>query len=136
MGRFSKRFHRQETKRPDPDFGSFGVNAYDCSVCGRATWVTHRDRGVTPSHMLCRATPGCGGMAISRWYSVPPDHPAPTHEWYRPTRAWVEQYDRDYPGSLGHYENCGLFLRVIGEEHHRPPTDRFPIESVETSDGE
>lgn len=109
---------------PDEGFGSYGVNAYDCRACGSTTWVMHRDRGVTPSQLLCRATEGCDGWALSRWYRVPPGHPEPTHEWYRPEKAWVRRYDRRYPGSLQHYENGGLFLRVIGEEHHRGPEER------------
>lgn len=135
MGRFARRMRRaKEHVVPNPAFGSDGVNAYDCHECGGTTWVRHAVRGVTPSQALCHATEGCRGLAKSRWYRVPPDHPEPTHEWYRPTEAWVRRFDKRFPGSLRHWKNGGLYLRRIGDEHHRAPDDGTP-HSREDSNG-
>lgn len=91
------------------------VNAYDCKN-GHTTWTIHKDHGVTPFLIRCRA--GCSEMAQSRFYRVPDRHPTPTHEWYRWTKAQARRKERRFPGSLRHWRQGGLDLRPVQE-----PTD-------------
>jgi hypothetical protein len=65
-------------------------NAWKCEVCGGYTVAVHRDEGVTPFMIACRATVGCPGQARSRFY--PPEPwpdwvPPVAWEWYRPDDA-------------------------------------------------
>lgn len=97
-------------------------NGYLCPVCKKATITVDVDEGVTPMFLGCRATEGCEGLAQSIMYPKEPrpaGTPAPAWEWYKPTRAEVEATEAEYPGSIQHWENGGLFLR--------PRTDREPV---------
>jgi hypothetical protein len=47
------------------------VNVYVCELCGKPTITKNRDEGTTPFMLVCRATSGCGGLAISSFYRVP-----------------------------------------------------------------
>lgn len=108
MGRFAKRVRKRAVSGGVP---MRKVNGYVCRDCGETTWTVDIHQGVTPGMMLCKTTPDCNGMAMSRFYRVPPNHPTPTHEWYRPSASKARREDAKYPGMLQHYEQGGLFLR-------------------------
>lgn len=44
------------------------VNVWRCPKCRKDTMAIHRDPGVTPMMLGCRATEGCDGMAQSLMY--------------------------------------------------------------------
>lgn len=97
-------------------------NAYMCDTCKKPTVTVDVDEGVTPAFLGCRATEGCKGMGHSMMYPRlprPAEYPAPAFEWYKPTEAEVAEVEKDYPGSMQHWKNGGLFLR--------PRTDATPI---------
>lgn len=97
-------------------------NAYMCSDCKKPTVTVDVDEGVTPAFLACRATEGCPGMGHSMMYPKlprPAEYPAPAFEWYKPTLAEVEETESEYPGSVLHWKNGGLFLR--------PRTDAQPV---------
>lgn len=97
-------------------------NAYVCPDCKQPTITVDVDEGVTPMFISCKATEGCEGMAQSMMYpkAPRPSHvPAPAWEWYKPTRDEVEESEKEYPGSIQHWDNGGLFLRER--------TDRQPV---------
>lgn len=97
-------------------------NGYICAKCRKPTMTVDVDEGVTPMFLGCRATEGCDGMAQSMMYpkGERPKHlPAPAFEWYKPTRKEVEATEAEYPGSIQHWEQGGLFLR--------PRTDAEPV---------
>ena len=87
------------------------VNIYDCPECSGQTVTVDRDKGVTPFLLLCRVC--VKGIARSRFYRVPDDHPEPTHEWYKPTKAQAKRQERKYPGSYHHWEQGGLSIRPV-----------------------
>jgi hypothetical protein len=103
--------------------GKFGprVNVYTCRKCRKETWTVDVDEGVTPFMLGCRATKGCDGMAESSFY--PGWAGAFLHrvkwEWYKPTEEEAKQQERQYPGSLHHWEQGGLSIR--------PRTDAEPV---------
>lgn len=97
-------------------------NAYVCAKCCKPTVTVDVDEGVTPMFIGCRATEGCDGMAQSMMYPKhdrPAHIPAPTFEWYKPTEAEAAEADKEYPGSLEHWKQGGLFMR--------PRTDATPV---------
>lgn len=104
----------EQKRQADAHRASGGVNAYDCRECGKTCWTIDRDAGVTPASMRCRAPGGCGeGTSFSRWYTVPADHPPPTHEWFRPSREFARREERRAPGCWQHYVGGGLWIRPI-----------------------
>ena len=72
-----------------PDVGS--VNGYRCAACRKYILIEHKDKGVTPMFLECRATEGCGGRSSSLGYpkeEMPDSLRAKIQwEWYRPTLA-------------------------------------------------
>ena len=67
-------------------------NAYYCEACGRYTVTVHRDDGVTPMFLACRAAGDvetCQGRAASTMYRDVDSAPAhvpkePEWEWVKP----------------------------------------------------
>ena len=89
------------------------VNAWRCRECGAFTVAVHRDEGVTPMFLACRATPGCPGRAVSLGYPSgprPASIPAPAWEWYRPDGKDLR---RQNAAMRNHIANGGLALRPI-----------------------
>jgi hypothetical protein len=90
------------------------LNAYWCEDCRQYTVVVHRDAGVTPMFLGCRATPRCNGMGRSMMYAPQPwpDHvpTTPTHEWYLPSDRAVRHME---PEMRDHIERGGLELREV-----------------------
>lgn len=92
------------------------VNEYACPDCKGVTVTVDRDDGTTPFYIRCRATPGCEGMAMSRFYRPRAGTP-PTHEWYAPDAAEMAALDE---GTKDYVENGGMLLRRLDgkpEEH-------------------
>jgi hypothetical protein len=91
---------------------STGANGYTCERCGGVTMTYHVDEGTTPMFLMCRATVGCEGQAVSMMYPpgpVPPDLAAlPRWEWYRPSKRALKHMN---PGMRDHVERGGVVLR-------------------------
>lgn len=83
-------------------------NAYICEKCSKPIVTVDRDDGTTPFMTSCEAK-GCGGMAYSQFYRVPPGLVA-THEWYRASDSEARGMK---PGWREHHDMGGLFLRRI-----------------------
>jgi hypothetical protein len=95
------------------------TNVWTCPVCTGFTFAVHRDAGVTPMFLACRASGDvgdCEGMSISCGYPPGP-RPAflgdPQWEWYRPSRRAVKQLSS---AMRDHVTRGGLVLRKIAEE--------------------
>lgn len=97
------------------------VNGWQCDKCHRLTIAIHRNQGVTPFMLACRADgyePGspestCDGMAVSCGYPADPPPRPPEWEWYRPSRNQIKRYKRDNPDMYRHVTKGGLELRKI-----------------------
>ncbi len=86
------------------------VNGYVCDSCGGKTVTIHRDEGVTPMFIGCRALPGCQGRAVSLMYTSNPawELPEPKWEWYRPEST------RHLSAEVAdHVRRGGLLLREV-----------------------
>jgi hypothetical protein len=106
-------------------------NVYWCGECRGYMVVIHRDDGVTPMFLACRAKGeptdpenDCKGRSHSLMY---PDQPwperdgygtpiptEPTYEWYAPDER--EQRTLD-PATREHVEMGGLLLRPLAERN-------------------
>ena len=87
------------------------LNAYDCPFCGKATVTLDTAEGVTPFMIDCEATPGCKGMAQSRFYNVKEEEGlTPTHEWFEPTPEEARRYS---DGMKEYFKKGGLAFRPI-----------------------
>jgi len=85
-------------------------NIYDCLSCGHQTITRQVCEGTTPFLLLCTAD-GCGGMAKSRMFRVPPAaEESATHEFYKPTRAAQRRLST---GMREHVKCGGLCLRRV-----------------------
>jgi hypothetical protein len=107
-------------------------NAYRCDDCGALTVVVHRDTGVTPMFLGCRATEGCQGRGVSLGYRsgpIPPHLLPARWEWYRPERG--DKVLRD-PAMRLHVEQGGLALRTVGESPQSDPSDRGTVTTATT----
>lgn len=88
-------------------------NGYRCQSCGYLLVTINRAEGVTPFSMGCRnpsMIDGCPGPMCSTVYRLPPGAPAPTWEWYSPSKGQRKRLD-DW--SRDHVERGGLLLRRI-----------------------
>lgn len=86
-------------------------NIYDCPKCGGETVTRHVDEGVAPFLLGCKATPGCHGMARSRFYEVPAEtEDRSTHEWFKPSK---QEYRKLSRAMKEHVDLGGLDLREI-----------------------
>jgi hypothetical protein len=109
--------------------GSGRHNAYRCDDCGALTVVVHRDAGVTPMFLGCRATHGCRGRAVSLGYPsgpIPPSLLPARWEWYRPDRS--DPISRD-AAMRSHVEQGGLALRPTSAS---TPSDRGTVTTATT----
>ena len=89
------------------------LNIWDCQLCGLPHICVDRDIGVTPFILRCRLTPGCKGMAESRFYRLPADNLLkPQFEWYRPKPGESFPNMND-AGMIQHIQKGGLMLREI-----------------------
>ena len=96
-------------------------NAYYCETCGGYTVVIHRDDGVTPMFLACRAAgevETCQGRAVSMMYrdidSAPANVPKePAWEWVKPSKSRVRRIKKRNPAFAEHLERGGLELRKI-----------------------
>lgn len=95
------------------------INIYSCPECGQETVTIDRDEGTTPMFLKCRATPGCMGRAVSRFYPkfAPGEAPEPVWEWYKPN---AEEATKQGPAMLHHAMMGGLFLRPIAPKEDTP----------------
>jgi hypothetical protein len=95
------------------------TNVWTCPTCNGHTFAVHRDEGVTPMLLACRASGDvgdCMGSAVSAGYppGPPPDYLGdPQWEWYRPSRRAIKRLS---PGMRYHVTRGGLVLRKIAEE--------------------
>lgn len=93
------------------------VNAYHCETCHGYTAVIHKDDGVTPMFLGCRASEGCGGQATSLGYPDQENVPewvlqSIAWEWYRPEGR---DYDELTEPMKRHVDQGGLALRPLPE---------------------
>jgi hypothetical protein len=85
-------------------------NVYDCPTCRHFIVTVHRDHGVTPMFLRCRATPSCGAMMVSRMYQGVDEAMPAFWEWYRPSKRelrWLNGPTRD------HVKRGGLLIRAL-----------------------
>lgn len=88
-------------------------NAYWCDDCHSYTVVVHRDAGVTPMFLACRATADCRGTSRSMMYPKDPwpaHIPEATYEWYLPDAKKLRKMD---PAEQDHIMRGGLALREV-----------------------
>lgn len=85
-------------------------NMYQCDTCGGVIVTVHRQHGVTPMFLNCRATNGCAGSMASAMYAPVPEMFTPTHEWYVPTVDELQQMNREM---REHIEQGGLMIRKV-----------------------
>jgi len=101
-------------------------NMYLCKTCGIAVVSVDRDSGTTPFQIAC-LTSGCGGLASSFFYSVPPAYiqeANPVIEWYKPTDEEVSGLSK---ATQEHVKKGGLLMRrVRRDEEDRQPTEARP----------
>lgn len=98
-------------------------NAYYCEACGKYTLTIHRDDGVTPMFLACRASGSeedCQGRAVSMMYRDVDSAPAhvpkePAWEWFKPSPspAKLRRIGKRDPSFAEHLERGGLELRKI-----------------------
>ena len=96
-----------------PDAGA--INGYRCRRCTKYIFVIHKDKGVTPMFLRCRATEDCGGEMLSLGYPAERGNPMPPTlqekiqwKWVRPTEAeWNKMDD----AMKDHIIRGGLELR-------------------------
>lgn len=108
---------RPGADKVDPKWPASGrYNAYRCGSCERWTVVVHRDPGITPMLIRCKATIGCNGGAMSVGY---PEGRTPKkfidackHEWYRPESDDPILNNEEMRTYI---ENGGVALREIKE---------------------
>ena len=84
-------------------------NVYTCTA-GHMTLKVDVDEGVTPFMTRCTHA-GCRERATSACYPrgpKPADYPAPSHEWYKPSRKEAKKLDA---GSREHVKKGGLLMR-------------------------
>lgn len=82
------------------------INGYRCDSCRKYIFVIHKDKGVTPMFLACRATDGCQGRSVSLGYPADRGNPMPSNlqkkiqwKWVRPTqKEWDSMDDemKDY----------------------------------------
>jgi hypothetical protein len=97
-------------------------NCYTCGQCGYVTVTVDVDYGVTPFMISCKASEKCQGSALSGMYpkAPRPDHfPAPTYEWYKPSKSEMNRLELQSPATWDHAKQGGLLLRKR--------TDREPV---------
>ena len=96
-------------------------NAYYCETCGLYTLTIHRDDGVTPMFLACRAAGDvetCQGRAVSMMYRDVDSAPAhvqrePAWEWVRPKpKRWKR--GATFPKARDPRRDEVLELRKIG----------------------
>ena len=87
------------------------INAWDCPECKKPTVTVERVEGVTPMLLGCRATPGCRGMASSRWYRNC-EGLTPTFEWVKKSAEWARRHS---PTMFHHVDNGGLVIERLSE---------------------
>ncbi len=90
-------------------------NVYICDKCAGKVVTLDVDEGATPFMILCRATPGCGGMMQSVFYHCD-QNMEHTLEWFKPTN--LSGYDQDM---LDHIKLGGLDLRELKHKRNRHP---------------
>lgn len=99
--------------------GEGAVNGYQCDACNRLTIVVHRDPGVTPMFLACRAEglepneATCKGMGVSLMYPSGPPPAEPEWEWIAPTKSQMKRWKRDGDPMYEHCRKGGLVLRKI-----------------------
>ena len=99
--------------------GHHCMNAWECRSCGKYTVTKDIHVGVTPMFLRCRATEGCGELAMSLGYpsNEPPQKfkDALAWEWYRPSQ---EEFDamKD-PDEQEYVMSGGLMIREIQEQN-------------------
>ena len=98
------------------------INVYQCNN-GHDTVTIDRDEGTTPFITTC---PVCKERSQSRLYRVDQGM-IPTHEWYRPTGAEIDDICIDKPWEQQrmirhHVSRGGLLLREIHGQEKRKPT--------------
>lgn len=96
------------------------INAYYCPDCQSYVVVIHRDEGVTPMFLACRAkgeptdpANDCKGMSTSLGYPAAETWPiprTPTWEWYKPDAEQIAEMDE---AGRDHIERGGLDIRKI-----------------------
>ena len=97
------------------------TNHWVCESCGKSTIGVHRngdEAGVTPFMMACRATRGCRGDALSRFYQVPEASRDEAHvEWYVPDADELEAALVEQPEHAewitDHVANGGALMRDL-----------------------
>lgn len=97
------------------------INGWLCKKCSRLTIVIHRDEGVTPFVLACRADgfdpthpmSSCDGFGESCGYPVDPPPRPPEWEFYRPDDRELQLLDQKHPGMWFHVKNGGLNIRRI-----------------------
>ena len=95
------------------------INGWLCDKCGRLTIAMHRDAGVTPFTLACRADgrepddpeASCDGLAVSCMYPADPPPRNPEWEFFKPSKAQMKRYKRENPAMYFHIMNGGLDLR-------------------------
>ena len=96
------------------------INWYVCPVCDGLTVTIHKDDGITPSRIDCRASGHvgkCAGQAASAWY---PNAPLPLQRaysvwaWYQPDIAMLKASDNPPDDATVTYlEQGGLLLQPV-----------------------
>lgn len=96
------------------------INWYVCPVCDGLTVTVHRDEGITPSRIDCRAdgkVGGCEGQAASAWY---PNTPLPERRryavwaWFRPDiRELMASETPPDQATIRYLEGGGLLLQPV-----------------------
>lgn len=105
------------------------TNTYTCDTCGGRVTTIHRDAGVTPAFMNCRAKKDCAGAMGSGFYRPVHGAPPPTFEWYRPSADELLTLTHI---AREHIEKGGALLRPMisagpfGNADANPPFDGAP----------
>lgn len=95
------------------------VNGYQCPDCNGLTIVVHRDAGVTPMFLACRAEgvdpreAKCKGQAVSLMYPEGEPPAPPAWEWFKPSATQMKRYRREDPAMYDHVQRGGLELRKL-----------------------
>jgi hypothetical protein len=97
------------------------INGWQCDKCHRLTIAIHRDEGVTPFMLACRADgyeprspeSTCDGMGVSCGYPVDPPPCPPEWEFFRPSKSQMKRYKREDPAMYEHCIKGGLELRRL-----------------------
>jgi hypothetical protein len=87
-------------------------NKYTCTTCRGEIVTVDLDEGVTPFALACRATPGCGGVMQSCFYTCD-QVLKPSWVWFKPkTLKGLDAGTRD------HVERGGLVVGRIPANRH------------------